>query len=129
MKQIIALFLFIVVVTLQASAQADIYIEETSYDFGKVKEGNDTIWHSFVIKNTGSVPLEIKDVKTSCDCTLAQWPTTPIAPGKTAIIKGGFKIEGKKGSFEKNIIIMANTSPAVTIITIKGDIVVDTTSP
>ncbi|MFN8414863.1 MAG: DUF1573 domain-containing protein [Cytophagaceae bacterium] len=129
MKRIISLFLFIVVVGLQANAQADIYLEEMSYDFGKVKEGNDTLWHSFIIKNTGTVPLEIKDVKTSCDCTLAQWPSTPIAPGKTAVIKGGFKIEGKKGEFEKNIIIMANTSPAVTIITIKGNIVVETTSP
>lgn len=103
-------------------AQASFSFEHAAHDFGTVKPGTDTLWYDFVFTNKGSDPLEINSVKTSCDCTLAQWPKTAIQPGKKAIIRGGFKIEGKSGPFDKSIIIIANTSPATTFLTITGDI-------
>ena len=87
---------------------------------GTVKAGNDTLWVDFKFTNDGTEPLIISDVKTSCDCTLANWPKTAIQPGASSIIKGGFKIEGKSDTFTKNIIIMANTMPGTTFLTIKG---------
>lgn len=103
-------------------AQASFSFEQTAHDFGTIKPGKDTLWYDFVFVNKGSEPLEINSVKTSCDCTLAKWPKTAIQPGKKAVIKGGFKIEGKSGPFDKSIIIIANTSPATTFLTITGDI-------
>jgi len=105
-----------------SNAQADINFKETAHDFGKVAPGKDTLWYNFSFTNTGNEPLQIQDVKTSCDCTLAEWPKTSIQPGRTAVIRGGFKIENKSGLFEKNIIIIANTSPATTFLSIKGEI-------
>lgn len=105
-----------------SKAQASFSFQQTSHDFGIVKSGTDTLWYDFVFTNTGLDPLEIKSVKTSCDCTLAQWPQTPIQPGKKATIKGGYKIEGKNGPFDKSIIIIANTSPATTFLTITGEV-------
>ena len=112
---------------LYAQAQsADITFAKTTHDFGKVKEGTDTLWVYFDFKNTGDSPLVIADVKTSCDCTLAEWPKGPIAPGASAKIRGGYKIAGKPvGVFMKNIIIMANTMPATTVLTLKGEIIGD----
>jgi hypothetical protein len=123
MKKILLFSLFTLLFSQLAYSQADLLVKETSFDFGKVKSGSDTLWHTFEIKNIGNEPMVISDVKTSCDCTLADWPTGSIAPGKTAVIKGGFKIEGKSGSFEKNIILFTNTAPAVTILTLKGEII------
>ncbi len=97
--------------------------EKETHDFGVIKSGTDTLWVDFKFSNDGSEPLVISDVKTSCDCTLANWPKTAIQPGKSAIIKGGFKIEGKSDAFTKNIIIMANTMPGTTILTMKGLII------
>lgn len=107
------------------NAQADLSFSEKSFDFGQVKQGTDTLWHDFVFVNNGIEPLEIKSVNTSCDCTLAQWSKGKIIqPGQRSIIKGGYKIEGKPtGSFDKSIIIIANTTPATTFLTIKGEIV------
>jgi hypothetical protein len=105
-----------------ANAQADAKFKEIVHDFGEVESGSDTLWYEFSYTNTGNEPLEIRDVKTSCDCTLAEWPKTPLQPGKTAIIRGGFKTEGKSGVFEKNIIVILNTSPATNVLTIKGKI-------
>jgi hypothetical protein len=123
MKKILLFGLFTLLFSQLAYSQAELFVKETSYDFGKIKPGKDTLWHTFEIKNVGNEPMQISDVKTSCDCTLADWPKGPIAPGKTAVVKGGFKIEGKSGKFEKNIILFTNTAPAVTILTLKGEII------
>jgi len=124
-------FLFILMVGFSffSNGQADMNFKETKHDFGSIKPGKDTLWYNFAFTNSGSEPLTIQDVKTSCDCTLAEWPKTSIQPGRTAVIKGGFKIENKSGPFEKNIIIIANTSPATTILTIKGEIVSESKTP
>jgi hypothetical protein len=116
-------FILLISFTGVLRAQADLSFQETSFDFGVVKPGTDTLWHDFVFVNKGMDPLVIKSVNTSCDCTLAEWPKgRTIQPGQKAIIKGGFKIVGKSGPFDKSIIIIANTTPATTFLTIKGDI-------
>ncbi|MCU0430844.1 MAG: DUF1573 domain-containing protein [Cytophagaceae bacterium] len=104
------------------SAQANFKFEKTSHHFGKVKAGKDTLWTDFVFTNDGTETLTIQDVKTSCDCTLADFPKKGILPGQKAVIRGGFKIEGKSGSFRKNVIIIANTMPGTTILTLEGEI-------
>ncbi len=120
MTRVYLLFFFLTGLALVSNAQAEMTFKESSHDFGTVPAGKDTLWYSFTFTNTGNEPLQINDVKTSCDCTLAEWPKTPLQPGKSAIVRGGFKIENKSGSFEKSVIIISNTSPATTIITIKG---------
>ncbi len=104
-------------------AQANFKFEKINHDFGAVKAGKDTVWVDFKFTNDGSEALLISDVKTSCDCTLANWPKTAIQPGKSGVIRGGFKLEGKSDSFTKNIIIMANTMPGTTFLTMKGLII------
>jgi len=121
--------LFLISGSILSNAQADISFKETVYDFGSVQAGSDTLWHSFTCVNTGSEPLFIQDIKTSCDCTLAEWPKTGIQPGKSAVIRGGFKIEGKSGTFEKNLFITSNTSPASTLLTLKGSIISPSGTP
>jgi hypothetical protein len=108
-----------------AKAQADMTFTEHTFDFGKVKQGSDTLWHDFVFINNGLEPLVIKSVNTSCDCTLAEWSKGKvIQPGQRSVIKGGYKIEGKPtGAFDKSIIIIANTTPATIFLTIKGELI------
>lgn len=101
-------------------AQADFTFDKTLYDFGMHEEKDDTLWCSFTFKNTGSEPLIIHDIKTACDCTLAEWVKKPIMPGQSGVIKAGYKYKGKVGTFNKALTITANTMPAVTYLTIKG---------
>ena len=60
------MFFFFVAFTGHALAQDKIkaprlVLSEEVYDFGEVKEG-ERISHDFAVKNTGSLPLEIKKV-------------------------------------------------------------------
>lgn len=124
MKKRTPYFLFFLLLFLANEINAQNFkFDKLSHDFGSIKAGKDTLWTAFTFTNDGSESLIISDVKTSCDCTLAEWPKTPIQPGKSAVIKGGFKIEGKSAAFSKNIIIMANTMPGTTFLTLKGLIV------
>jgi len=122
-KLAFATALFALTAGLTTSFAQNFKFEKTTHDFGVIKAGKDTVWVDFKFINDGTDALLISDVKTSCDCTLAKWPKTAIQPGQTAVIKGGFKIEGKSDAFTKNIIIMANTMPGTTFLTLKGLIV------
>jgi hypothetical protein len=121
MKYIFLLCAFLFI-TWNAQAQANFKFTKTTHNFGQVKAGTDTLWVDFVFVNDGTETLTISEVKTSCDCTLADYPKKGIAPGQKAVIKGGFKIEGKSGQFKKNVIIFANTMPGTTILTLEGEI-------
>ena len=45
----------------------------------------------FQIVNTSGAPMTITRAKTSCGCTVAEWPKDPIAPGATAVIRATLK--------------------------------------
>ena len=64
MKQIIFIFMAILLATGIASAQnkAVISADETSFDFGTIKEANGNVSHTFKIKNTGEAPLISKSL-------------------------------------------------------------------
>jgi hypothetical protein len=57
-----------------------------SHDFGDIKQG-DKVEHVFKFENTGTEPLILSNVSTTCGCTASNWPRDPIAPGKTGEIK------------------------------------------
>jgi len=100
---------------------AEIVFEETTHDFGQLKQyGNATT--EFVFKNTGNSPLIISNARGSCGCTVPTWPREPIAPGATAVIK--VKYDSKRiGPINKTVTITSNaTNTPSKVIRIKGNI-------
>jgi hypothetical protein len=83
-------------------------VPETKFVFGKMKEG-DKVRHTWKIKNTGSLPLMIANVQTSCGCTAPFFPKEPILPGTEGEITLEFNSAGKGGHVQKNALIIANT--------------------
>ncbi|MBX9853642.1 MAG: DUF1573 domain-containing protein [Cytophagaceae bacterium] len=102
--------------------------EKTTHDFGDVPEGN-PVTYEFKFTNTGTVPLVIADVKASCGCTTPKWTNEPVAPGKTGKITAQYNTLNRPGSFNKNLTIMANTEPAVTVLYIKGNVLARVRTP
>ena len=64
MKQIVFIFMAILLATGMASAQkkAVISAETTSFDFGTIKEADGKVSHTFEVSNTGDMPLVITRV-------------------------------------------------------------------
>lgn len=98
-----------------------ITFKETTFDYGKVKDG-DLVKHEYKFTNTGKEPLIISDAKGSCGCTVPTWPKDPIAPGASATIHVEFNSKGKLGPQSKKVTLTANTNPAQTYLTIKGEV-------
>ena len=96
-------------------------LNQTSVDFGKVKEG-DTLSHIFKISNTGNEPLIIYKTSGSCDCVAAVVTKELIPPGKEVNITAYFNTIGRKGPQNKTLEITCNTEPAQLLITIKAQV-------
>lgn len=84
-----------------------ILVEEASYDFGTVYEG-DEVQHAYAVKNTGDADLVLTKVKTSCGCTVAEYTEEPIPPGGEGVVDIVFKTRSKKGSQKKSIFVHTN---------------------
>lgn len=125
MKQIIFIFMAILLATGMASAQkkAVISADETSHDFGQIKEADGKVSASFVIKNAGEAPLVITRVIASCGCTTPEWTKEPIAPGQTGNIKITYDPKGRPGPFSKTISVYSNGKTGSFILTIRGEVI------
>lgn len=124
MKQIIFIFMAILFTTGIASAQkkAVIAVEESSYDFGTIKEADGKVSHTFTIKNDGDSPLVLTRVIASCGCTTPEWTKEPIAPGKTGDIKITYDPKDRPGPFTKTISVYSNGKTGSYILTVRGDV-------
>jgi len=95
--------------------------DNTTFDFGKIKEG-DKVSHTFQVKNTGQAPLIIQSAAPSCGCTVPDWTKTPIPAGGSGFVKAEFDSKGKSGIQDKTITVTANTWPKTTTLRFKAQV-------
>lgn len=88
-------------------SNAAIQFEERQFDFGDVNQG-ETVSHKFQFTNTGTEPLILLDVQTTCGCTAPVWPKNPIPPGESSELVVNFNTSKKVGRQNKIITIYTN---------------------
>ena len=108
--------------TIDSSIAAQITFEETLFDFGTANEG-DVIEHIFTFRNTGKSPLIISEARSTCGCTVPNWPKEPIGVNETGVINVIFKTINKPGRQDKPVTIYANTLPNKTVVRMKGKVI------
>ncbi|MEN8248389.1 MAG: DUF1573 domain-containing protein [Bacteroidota bacterium] len=113
MKSLVTL-IFGVFVVFYAFAQEEaklegpvITFEATSHDFGDITQG-EKVAHVFKFENTGTNPLVITNVQSTCGCTATEWPREPILPGETGSIKVNYDSTGRYGRQNKVISVVSN---------------------
>ena len=94
-------------------------LKDTLYEFGTVNEG-EIITKEFAFTNTGTAPLIITEAKSTCGCTIPEWPRGTIAPDSSGVITVKFNTLHRTGSQLKDVTIFANTFPNQTIVRLKG---------
>jgi hypothetical protein len=107
--------------TIDSSFLPIITWKEEVYDFGTAFEG-DVVTKDFYFTNTGTAPLIILSAKSTCGCTIPEWPKTPIQPDSSAAISVKFNTLNKPGAQSKEVTIFANTFPNTSVVTIKGNV-------
>ena len=100
-----------------------IAFEDTLIPLGIITEGTQA-GAIFAFKNTGTAPLILSDVSTSCGCTLAeQWPRAPIAPGEKAEIAVRFDSRNRVGANRKEIFVVTNAVPSTTTLVLTSEVI------
>ena len=80
------------------------------YDFGVIKSG-EKVHFDFKFTNTGKTPLIITNATATCGCTIPEYPTQPVKPGESGIIKVVFDSTNKMGMQDKQITLTSNANP------------------
>ena len=87
-----------------AAPEAAAPAEENAWDFGKVQEVQ-VLTHNFVLKNKGQKVLNIKEVNTSCGCTVSTVKKKQLAPQEETTIEVKFKAKGYSGPTKQFIYV------------------------
>ena len=101
-----------------------ITFDVTTHDYGTMTQNADGRF-GFNFTNQGTEPLILSNVRSSCGCTVPQWPREPIAPGESSTIQVKYDTR-RIGSFSKSITVYSNGSTQPVMLRIKGKVEVKT---
>ncbi len=83
-------------------------VEGTYHDFGTVWD-HKNVDHMFKFTNTGSEPLVIEDIRSTCGCTVPELEKKEYAPGESGEVKVIFNPHNRKGVNERTITVITNS--------------------
>jgi len=90
------------------------------HDYGEMEQHGDGKCE-FKFTNTGQEPLILSNVRSSCGCTVPEWPRQPILPGQSDVIK--VKYDTKRiGMINKSVHVYSNAKVSPISLKIKGKI-------
>lgn len=82
-----------------------------------IPPGSKSYPFAFSFENTGSQPVTIEQVKTSCGCTATQLTKKTYQPGETGVIEGSFSVGNRQGKQHKRVTLHTNdlAQPTITL--------------
>ncbi len=98
-----------------------IEFEKLVHDYGTINQYGDGNCE-FPFTNTGKEPLVLSNVRSSCGCTVPDWPRKPILPGKTEVIKVKYATN-RLGKINKSITVQSNGVNNPVVLRIAGNII------
>jgi hypothetical protein len=105
-----------------SSGQVSAQTIQPVYDFGTVLNGAQ-VKHVFKLKNTGTAPLIIGGVQTSCGCTVAKPTRSIVQPGDETDIAATFDTRTDRGPSSRIITVFTNDPKHEQLqLTMKGDV-------
>lgn len=124
-KTALPLFLLFLPTAVLYAATPLIRIDNPDYDFGKIYNG-ETAEHVFVIHNRGGSPLEIKNVRSTCGCTVTTIGKRTLGPQESTELKAVFNSKRYRGEVIKNIYVYSNDPEnPIQKLSVRADVTVD----
>lgn len=99
-------------------SQAKITFETEVVDYGTIEKGDNGV-REFKFTNTGSSPLYITKVRSSCGCTIPKKPSDSIMPGDDDVIQVKYDTN-RVGPIRKTITVNSNAITPVVALQIRG---------
>lgn len=99
----------------------EIWFEEKMHDYGVMEKDSDGSW-AFTFKNIGEKAFVINRVRSTCGCTVPEWPKEPIEPGASGEISVIYDTK-TTGTFLKSVIVYSTAVNSPVKLQIKGKVV------
>lgn len=104
-----------------AAGKPKAVVVEPIKDVGFVAKG-DMASNEFVIRNDGDAPLELREVRAACGCTVADFDKL-IAPGKTGKVRVTVDTKSFNGPTSKGVTVYTNDPEAPVIeLTVRANV-------
>ena len=120
--RILLLFNFLVFCSIFSYSQSiapEIKFNKKIIDYGEITTGSNGI-KIFKFTNVGTSPLEIKEVYSSCGCTIPKKPQETILPGEQGEIQVKYDTN-RLGNINKTITVKSNAiKNSIVLLKIKG---------
>ncbi len=99
--------LCLLLLSVAASAQPRIELDPPSLDFGVLQQ-HETRDVTVMIRNAGDQPLEIRDIESTCGCTVPELAVRTVAPGEQVPMEVHFNSKTFQGKQIKYIHVYSN---------------------
>ena len=119
-KAILLLFVGLLALSVSAQETAKIEFKAETLNYGVIDKGSDGV-RIFEFTNTGSAPLIISKVSSSCGCTIPKKPEEPILPGESGEIQVKYDTN-RVGPIRKAITVISNADTPTKVLKIKGEV-------
>ena len=100
---------------------AGITFMETRIEYGQMEfnaDGN----REYVFINTGTAPLFLTHVKSTCGCTIPEWSKEPVHPGDTGRIQIVYDTH-RVGIFNKAVYVYSNAIEGTQRLYLRGEVI------
>ena len=123
MKNLIVI-LFVGMLSVSSFSQekvAKIEFKTDVIDYGTIEKGADGV-RVFEFTNTGTAPLIISRVTSTCGCTVPKKPEGPILPGEKGEIQVKYDTQ-RVMPIRKTVTVLSNADTPTVALKIKGEVV------
>ncbi len=125
MKKLLVYLTVLIGLIFFAQSGAKIEFKEETINYGEVEKEKMMGFEFLNLPTPVMRHLKITNAKSSCGCTVPEWPKEPIAPGKKGQIKVQYNMN--PGPISKTIMIESNAENhknGMVALRIKGNVVV-----
>jgi hypothetical protein len=103
-----------------SGSDAVIAFDTISHDFGEIPYSEEAEFE-FIFSSTGTAPLLVTHVKSTCGCTIPIWSKEPVGEGDKGSIRVSYDTY-RVGTFNKSIYVYSNAVNGVQRLTIRGKV-------
>ena len=99
----------------------EIWFQEYVHDYGEILQDSDGSW-TFSFTNIGEKAFVINRVRSTCGCTVPDWPREPVEPGKQGKITVKYNT-ATPGSFMKSLFVYSTAANSPVKLQVKGKVI------
>ena len=104
----------------EAQQVSALLFESTTLDFGTIEEAAGEQTRRFEARNTGSESVVVREVISTCDCTVVEYSSEAVAPGQSFGFDVVYDPWGRPGRFERTIFVVVSDSEEPLELKVKG---------